>query len=260
MYTITSRENKLYKSIKALKDKKQRELEGLFVVEGLRGVKDAVKNGLRPQLAALVEGAAPPDELTGCPTVCFAKRLFAELADTQTPQGVIALFPMPEWNFDSLEGGDNALVMICENVRDPGNLGTIIRTAHCAGAAGVILTKGCCDLFNPKTVRSTVASIAAVPVIRNVAAADAISALKDKGYKIAAGALTDRAVDLYSAKLAGKIAFIAGNEGDGVTGEVLKLADITVKIPISSSAESLNVGVASALMMYEKVRQSKHSG
>lgn len=256
MYTVTSRENKLYKRIKALKDKKQREIEGLFVVEGLRGVRDAVKYGLRPETVILAEGAALPRELNGCEAAYFAKRLFAELADTQTPQGIIALFPIPTADFDGLRDGESSFVIVCENVQDPGNLGTIVRTAHCAGAAGVVLTKGCCDLFNPKTVRSTVAGIAAVHVIRGLETADALARLKERGYKIVAGALTDRAVSLYDADLAGKIAFVAGNEGNGVTDTALSMSDMTVKIPMSPDAESLNVGVAAAIMMYEKVRRN----
>ncbi len=254
MYTVTSRENKLYKRIKALKDKKQRDMEGLFVVEGLRGVRDAVKNGLRPEIVILSDGIKPPEGLEGFETVFFAKRLFAELADTQTPQGIIALFHMSAAGFDDLTDGENSFVIVCENVQDPGNLGTIIRTAHCAGAAGVILTKSCCDLFNPKTVRSTVASIAAIPVIRGFEAAQAMAKLKERGYKIAVGAMTDGAVSLYDASLAGKIAFVVGNEGNGITAETLQLADIVVKIPMSPDSESLNVGVAAAIMMYEKVR------
>lgn len=257
MYTITSRENKLYKRIKALKDKKQREAEGLFVVEGLRGVRDAARSGLRPRLAALAEGVEPPEELRDCETVCFAKKLFSELSDTSTPQGVIALFPIPVYNFSDLEITENSMVMVCENVQDPGNLGTIVRTAHCAGAAGVILTKGCCDLFNPKTVRSTVASIAAVPVIRGRETAEIIEKLRDMGFKIAVGALTDEAVELFGADLSGRVAIVAGNEGNGVTEKTLVRADIAVKIPIAPGAESLNVGIASAIMMYEKIRQDR---
>ena len=256
MLTITSRDNKIYKRIKALKDKKQREKEGVFLVEGIRGVSDAVKNGLKPETIVLAEdftGTAPKCENT----VAFAKRLFAEVSDTQTPQGIIALFPMPKADFRDLKNSENSFVVVCENVQDPGNLGTIVRTAHCAGADGVVLTKGCCDLFNPKTVRSTVASIAAIPVIRGVEAVDALSKLNSLGYKIVAGALTDTAIDLYEADLSGKIAFIVGNEGGGVTAETVAAADAIVKIPMSPTAESLNVGIAAAVMMYEKVRISR---
>lgn len=254
---ITSRENKIYKRIKALKDKKQREKEGIFMVEGERGVRDAIKNGLIPHTVALMEGCEI--NINGKNTVYFAKKLFNELAETQTPQGIIALFPMPKADFSHINAGESSFVVLCENIQDPGNLGTIIRTAHGAGADGVILTKGCCDLFNPKTVRSTVASIAAIPVIRSVEPAAALESLKGMGYRLAAGALNENSVDLYSADLSGKIAFIIGNEGSGVTESTLSAADLTVKIPMVKSAESLNAGVAAAVMMYEKVRVNKHS-
>ncbi|MGN1098550.1 MAG: TrmH family RNA methyltransferase [Clostridia bacterium] len=254
-YTITSRENKTYKRIKALKDKKQREKEGVFLVEGERGVRDAIKNGLSPETVVLCEGCAI--NIHGANPVIFARRLFGELAETQTPQGIIAVFPMPRADFGNIRGGEKSFVMMCENIQDPGNLGTIIRTAHCAGAEAIVLTKGCCDLFNPKTVRSTVASIASIPVIRGVEAAEAVIRLKKMGYRIAAGALTDKSQGLYNTDLSGKIAFVVGNEGNGITPQTLAAADIAVKIPMTDGAESLNAGVAAAVMMYEKVRVNR---
>ncbi len=251
--TVTSRENKIYKRIKALKDKKQRDREGVFLVEGLRGVNDAIKNGLIPEAVILMEGYDMTGEWRH--TVYFAKKLFQELAETITPQGIIAIFPMPSWDFSDLKADKNGFVMMCECLQDPGNLGTIVRSAHCAGAEAVILTKGCCDLFNPKTVRSTVASIAAVPVIRDAEPAEAIVRLRAMGYRIISGALTNDSVGLYDADLSGKVAFLVGNEGNGVSPATLQSSDIVAKIPIIGG-ESLNAGVAAAVMMYEKVRQN----
>lgn len=251
--TITSRENKIYKKIKLLNDKKQREKDGLFVIEGIRGVQDAIKNGMRVRLAALCEGC---DIKVDAPEVyVLAKRLFVELADTQTPQGIIAVFDMPRSGLEDIKADEEGFTLLCEDLRDPGNLGTVIRTADAAGAAGVVLSKGCCDLFNPKTVRSTVASIGNIPIVRSVDPIEAAETLKKKGFKVIAGALTDEAIGLYEADLSGKIAFVIGNEGNGVSAELLSACDGAVKIPMRGGAESLNASVAAAVMMYEKVRQ-----
>lgn len=251
---ITSRENKIYKSLKALKEKKQRESEGLFLIEGLRGVRDAAENGMKPRLIALCEGS--DISLGGAKTYVLAKRLFNEIADTTTPQGVIAAFEMPRFGFDDLRGGENAFVVFCENLRDPGNLGTIIRTADAAGAVGAALSKGCCDLFNPKTVRSTVASIGNLPIVRGSDAAYAAARLKELGYRLVAGALTPGAQSLYEADLGGRVAFVVGSEADGISPELLALCDAAVTIPMAGRAESLNAAVAAAVMMYEKVRKN----
>lgn len=249
---ITSRDNRIYKRMKALSDRKQREKEGLFVIEGLRGVQDAVKNGMKLKIAALCEGC---NINIGVPeTYVLAKKLFNELADTRTPQGIIAAFEMPVADFSDIKTSDSGFAVLCENLQDPGNLGTIIRTADAAGAAGIVLSKGCCDLFNPKTVRSTVASIGNIPVVRGMDALDAAKRLKTIGFRLAAGVLTDNSVGLYEADLSGKIAFVIGNEGNGISPELIAISDAAIKIPMRGGAESLNAAVAAAVMMFEKVR------
>lgn len=254
MHIITSRENKIYKNLKFLQDKKQREKEGLFMVEGLRGVTDAIKNGLNPKTVVLCEGSEI--QINSRDVCVLAKKLFGEIAQTQTPQGIIAVFEIPKYNFSNIVSSSNGFVILCEDVRDPGNLGTIIRTADAAGAAAVILGKGCCDLYNPKTVRSTVASIGSLPILRGIDAAEAAEKLKTMGYRIAAGALTDKSVGLYESDLSGKIAFVIGNEANGISDKMRDLSDILVKIPMNGRAESLNAAIAAAVMMYEKVRRS----
>ncbi len=250
---ITSRENKIYKNIRLLKDKKQRDREGLFIVEGLRGVRDAMNSGLKPKTVVLCEDSGI--EIEAGEVFVFAKKLFAEAAETQSPQGILAVFPMPRFDFSSIQPGEKDFVVLCEDLRDPGNLGTIIRTADAAGAAAVVLTKGCCDLYNPKTVRSTVASIGNIPIIRGIEPAEAVKQLKKMGFTLAAGALTERSESLYKADLSGKIAFVIGNEANGVSPEMLSAADKIVKIPMRGGAESLNAAIAAGIMMYEKVRR-----
>lgn len=256
MYIITSRENKIYKSLKFLRDKKQREKEGLFMVEGLRGVTDAVKNGLVPDCIVLCEGSEI--QLGSQNVYVLAKKLFAEVSQTQTPQGIIAVFKIPEYNFSHIISSPKGFVVLCEDVRDPGNLGTIIRTADAAGCGAVILGKGCCDLYNPKTVRSTVASIGNIPIIRGVDPCFAAERLKSMGYRIISGALDEKSVDLYQSDLSNRVAFVIGNEANGVSPQMLACSDTLIKIPMHGRAESLNAAIAAAVMMYEKVRRNTY--
>ena len=249
---ITSRDNRIYKKLRLLSDKRHRESEGLFLIEGLRGVQDALKNGMKVRTVALCEGSEI--KIDAPEVYVLAKKLFFELADTMAPQGIIAAFEMPKASLSDFRAEGEGFIVLCENLRDPGNLGTVIRTADAAGAAGVALSKGCCDLFNPKTVRSTVASIGNIPIARGLNAIEAAESLKKMGFRLVAGALTDKTVSLYEADLSGKIAFIVGNEGDGISPELLAMADEAVKIPMRGGAESLNASVAAAVMMYEKVR------
>ena len=145
---------------------------------------------------------------------------------------------------------------MCEALQDPGNIGTVIRTAHAADCGGVILTKGCCDLYNPKIVRATMSAMFSVPVVSGAESQNVIEYFRTNGYKIVAGALTDDAVDFYSADLSGKVLIIIGNEGNGVEDSTLSLCDSVLKIPMRSDAESLNAAVAGSVMVYEHYRQN----
>lgn len=252
---ITSRENKIFKLAKLLKTQKGRTEKGLFMIEGFRIVKDALLKGIDADCIIVKDGTVL-DFSADCPVYAFAPKLFSEIAETVSPQGVIAICPAKKCSFEDILSLGKKCVVMCEALQDPGNIGTIIRTAHAADSGGVILTKGCCDLYNPKIVRATMSAMFSVPVVSGAEIKKVIEYFRANGYKIVAGALTDNAVDFYSADLSGKVLIVIGNEGNGVEESTLSFCDIVLKIPMRSDAESLNAAVAGSVMVYEHYRQN----
>lgn len=252
---ITSRENKIFKTAMALKTSRGRSENKMFLIEGVRSVRDAVQKGVQIFCLILKDGTKI-DFDAKCQVYTFAPKLFDSVAETITPQGVMAMCTIKQNSLDDIAQKGRNCVVMCEALQDPGNIGTVIRTAHAASCGGVILTKGCCDLYNPKIVRSTMASMFSVPVVQNEDSESTIAYFRDKGYIITAGALTDEAVDFYDASLSGKHLVIIGNEGNGVKSETLSLCDKVLKIPMQSDAESLNAAVAGSIMIYEHFRQN----
>jgi len=252
---ITSRENKVFKTAKLLKSQKGRAEKGLFMLEGYRLVKDALSKGVKAECIILKDGA---DVLlkTDCPSYTFAPRLFDDISETVNSQGVIALCRMEKKALADIMKEEKNCVVMCEALQDPGNIGTIIRTAHGADCGGVVLTRGCCDLYNPKIVRATMSGMFSIPVVQGQESHSCIEYFKENGYKIVAGALTEDAVDFYSADLSGKVLIIIGNEGNGVEKSTLSLCDRVLKIPMRADAESLNASVAGSVMIYEHYRQN----
>lgn len=253
---ITSRENKIFKLVKALKTKHGREENKKFVIEGLRSVLDAAKKNAPIEYIIVKDGVNISEGLN-YPTYTFAPKLFSELSDTQTPQGIMAVCAFMEKSFEDIGAGEKSCVILCEALQDPGNIGTVIRTAHAAYCDGVILTKGCCELYNPKVVRATMSGMFSLPVICGVETDDALSYFKGQGYKCSAGALRSDSVGLYEASLSGKQLIIIGNEANGVKEDTLKKCDNIIKIPMNEDAESLNAAIAASVIVYEYYRQNK---
>ncbi len=252
---ITSRDNKIFKLAKLLKTQKGRAEKSLFMIEGFRIVKDALGKGIKAE-CVIVKDGTEIDFKTDCPVYSFAPKLFSEISETVTPQGVIALCSMKRKSLSDILKEEKNCVIMCETLQDPGNIGTVIRTAHAADLGGVVLTKGCCDLYNPKIVRATMSAMFSIPVVQGEESGAVIEYFRKSGYKIVAGALTESAVDFYSADLSGKVLIIIGNEGNGVEESTLSLCDSVLKIPMRSDAESLNAAVAGSVMIYEHFRQN----
>ncbi len=262
---ITSAQNKVLKEIKALSRKKDRVKSGRFVAEGLRFVISAVEVGA--EIDAIVYSDAIYRTDDGSEFIKsllnqekykvleVEEKLFNELSDTHSPQGILAVVKQPEVNWDKIIKA-NGFVMILDRLQDPGNLGTIIRTADAAGADGVVLLKGTVDAYNPKVLRSTMGSVFEMPVLEGVSWEEVKDKLKTNGFTIAATALED-SVEYDSMDYTTSTALVIGNEANGISPEVLSESDVKVKIPIVGSAESLNAGVAAAVVMYEVLRQRR---
>ena len=250
---ISSLSNETVKKVSKLKKKIVYGNEFEVVLEGERLVSDAVRYGAHISCLLVREdykGALPEAEV--CHTL--KDTVFDKLADTVTPQGIIALATVKKNSINTKKESD--CIIILDNIRDPGNMGTIIRTAHSVGASGVLITKGCTNPYSLKALRSAMASTFAV----DIQIAEDISEiynLKKAGYSLCCGVLGKDSSRLYNTNLAGKHAFITGNEGSGVSEEIISLCDKKIIIPMPGGAESLNAAVATAVMVYEHLRQNR---
>lgn len=185
----------------------------------------------------------------------FTDRVFESVSDTKSPQGILCLVRQYHYSWRDLLGGqgENALIMALENIQDPGNLGTILRTAEGAGVTGILMTEGCVDLYNPKVIRSTMGAIFRVPFVIADSLPEVIFQLKQNGVSVYAGHLKGDV--FYKQDYRDGSAFLIGNEGNGLTDEITALADHKIKIPMKGKVESLNAAVSATILMYETMRQ-----
>lgn len=255
MIYIESKDNNFFKYVKKLKERKFRDKEGLFILEGLRLVKEAIKANM--EIKNIFISKSFEDKLVTEfnntfleNTIILNDNLFSQLASTENTQGVIAVVNKINNNKDEI--GD--FYLICDKVQDPGNLGTIIRTAHAAGVNGIILTKGTVDIYNDKTIRSTMGSIFYIPIIYEDNDFTFIKKLKSEGFSLITTSLQE-SKNFFEENLMGKVILAVGNEGNGISDELFALADKKVKIPMPGDAESLNVAIAASIILFEKVRQ-----
>ena len=241
---ITSAKNQTYKYIKSLLTKKGRDDEKCYTVEGIKSVRDAIE--AEAPIKMLVISSDFEGNIAFSGEKLFVKsEIFPGLCDTKTPQGIIAVIKKAE-NKTDLSG---KRYVYCDRIRDPGNLGTIIRTADAAGFS-VLLSEESCELYSPKTVRASMGSFFHTSVTEGVGYEE----LKMSGLHLIAGALSEESKDYKDADYSKNVCIIIGNEANGVSDELLSLCDEKVIIPILGKAESLNAAVAAALLMYEAVR------
>lgn len=254
MTPLTGKNNRILKLARSLQKKKDRIANGLYFAEGSRLVAEALRDRNDD-----VEFVIVTDEfckrnkillssldLTEKTVYNTSESLFKEISSTETPQGIAAVIKIP---LPSAPDLDNlGYVLVLDGISEPGNMGTIIRTAEAAGIDAIIMSKGCVDLYNPKVVRSSMGSIFRMNCITG-ADSTLLGKLKKHGYTIAATALKDSA-EIDSAKLDGKRALIIGSEAFGVSDEFLKFSDIKIRIPMEGMAESLNAAVAAGICMY----------
>ena len=255
MLEIESKNNNLFKEIKRLKEKKYRIKCNKYLIEGLRFVEEAIKSKVSIDSIIFTDSFKEknPDLFLkineNIKLIQMNEVLLKQLCSTENPQGIVGVINMQN---KELKSGE--LVVLVDKVQDPGNMGTIIRTAHAAGAAGIVMTKGTVDIYNDKTLRSTMGSIFYIPIVEDDSL-DFVKSLKKEGYKLVVSSLQGKN-NFFEENLQGKVMIAVGNEGNGVSDEVYDIADIKVKIPMPGEAESLNVAVATSIMIYEKIRQS----
>lgn len=273
---ISSAANQKVKRIVQLNKKSsQRRLEKVFIVEGIKMFLEAPEEYLEEVYVSESFGEEVQKEgqeqrrllekmnMTGYETV--SDEIFTKISDTQAPQGILCVVRQRYFTLEQMleqrhgDGQGNAHFMILENLQDPGNLGTIMRTGEGAGISGIIMSRDTVDVYNPKTIRATMGSVYRVPFLYADSLEETVGAMKKCGISVYAAHLKgEKSYDRCDYTEAA--AFLIGNEGNGLTERTAALADTYVKIPMEGQLESLNAAVAAALLMYETARQRRTDG
>lgn len=260
---ITSSHNPSVKRVKMLHHKKYRDSYGQYLVEGVKMVKEALKQG--ESIWGLVVAAGfhwqefkeqLDVDIDGMRVLVVEDRLFESISDTQTPQGIMAVVNKKEYHLEQLLSTPSFFIAVLDQVRDPGNLGTIIRTVDAAGGQGVVLLKGCADPYSPKVVRSTMGSIFRVPVYEVEDHIDFFNKLVRANVHVLVSHLHGSNLFEWSGGY-DRVAVVIGNESEGVRQEICGFASSLVKIPMPGGAESLNASVAAGILIYEVLRKSR---
>lgn len=252
---ITSTQNAKIKNVIQLQKKiKFRREQNVYVAEGLKMFVEAPRADIREVYVTpdFQQKNASLLKEVSCEVV--DDRVFVQMSDTKTPQGIICVVEQRRYSFTDLIKKENPFLMVLEDLQDPGNVGTIFRTAEGAGADGIILTSNCVDIYNPKTIRATMGSVYRVPFLYTESIETTLSELKENGIRTFAAHLCGQN-SYHQECYRDGTAFLIGNEGNGLSEQLADAADHLIRIPMEGGLESLNAGVAAAVLMYEVHRQ-----
>ncbi|WP_371370703.1 TrmH family RNA methyltransferase [Sporomusa aerivorans] len=264
---ISSPANKLIKEVASLHNKKYRDNLGKFLAEGVRLVEECAISGWPIEFCLYTESAASHDRTlrlikklaaADCQMIVVPESVYNKISDTEQPQGIMAVLKKRRYAIEdmmSAAGNKLPLLVILDGIQDPGNVGTIIRTADAAGCTGVIALKGSADVYAGKTVRAAMGSLFHLPIVEGVSAAELVTILNKFQINLLATGLQKKSVLYYQANFNRPVCIILGNEGQGVSKEMLEAADACLNIPLAGQAESLNVSVAAGIILYEAIRQ-----
>ncbi len=249
---IISLKNEIVKKAASLKQKKYRQREQLFLVEGVRAVEEVRHSDWETAAyfyTRLPEAWQAEAASSGTPYYAVTDAVMAKIAATEEPQSVAALVRLRRPLLSSFRPG-RGLVLVLDQIHDPGNAGTMLRTACAAGAEGVVFLQDSVDLYNPKVVRAAMGNLFHLPVFTDVAPADLISWARDRGWKLVVTDLRG-AVSLPAFTWPERTVLVMGSEAEGVSDTLLAAATTRVRIPMYGPAESLNVGVAAGILLYD---------
>ena len=260
---VTSRANPRVKQLRAAFADNARLAGGLVSIEGEHLLQEAVRSSVPLKSIFVREGQRLPEWLpASVPRLDLSRDVFASAVDTHAPQGLAALLEPPKWTIEDAFGKRGTpLILITAGLQDPGNLGTLIRSAEAFGATGVLTTAGTVSEWNQKALRASAGSVFRLPVAQ-VTYAD-VTSLRSRGVRVFATATqqaanASRGLELLTASeanLTEHCALMIGNEGAGISEDWLQLADALISIPMPGSVESLNAAVAGSLLLYEAARQ-----
>lgn len=242
-----------------LKTKKGREQQGVYLIEGNKLLEEAILSNQKIEVIIINKDKDIPTSLSNTINqrnlriITVSNIVFNKLAETETPQGIIGVIKKKQWDFNELLNKDNNFLLLIDEIQDPGNLGTIIRSADAAGISGIIIGTNTVELYNPKVIRSAMGSIYHLPILINDLD-DSIEKLKSLNINII-GTSPYSTKDYYDVNLINNIAIIIGNEARGLSERRQKSTDQMIKIPINGKAESLNVAMATTIILFEHLRQ-----
>ena len=247
------------------KKRKARDEEGVYIVEGIRMYREAPRAQVREVYVSEQFYSRYGEELGlsawGRQMEILSDHVFSHVSDTKTPQGILAIVKRLNYTMNDLMQVKNQKaphLVVLDNLQDPGNLGTIFRTAEAAGVTGILLSKDCVDVYNPKVIRSTMGAVFRMPFLYVEDLPEKIKELQKEGIKTYAAHL--RGENAYDEEdYTTGCAFLIGNEGNGLRDEVADCADCLIRIPMEGEAESLNAAVAAAVLMFEAGRQRRNN-
>lgn len=264
MQLITSKDNEIVKHIKKLEDKKYREQNNCYIIEGIKLIEEAIQEKVEIERIIISEEATKNSELskslmneiTKHNYIYVTDKIFKIISQVINPQGIMAIIKKDKEN--ALIKYDEDIIVALDNIQDPGNLGTILRTVDSAGLKQLIVSEGTADVFNPKVVRSSMGAIFRINVIEVKDLKETIKNIRKNNYELLVTSLqTDSSI--YDIDYKKKV-IVIGNEANGVSPEIQNIADKRIKIPMLGKTESLNASVATGIILYEYVRQKIQGG
>lgn len=254
MREIRSKDNKIWKRCEQLTMRKYRDRSGLYLIEGENLLDEAIRNHVRIETVLVREDcqkALPPEAADKA--FLLDTRLFDKLAQTVTSQGILAVVAKAEVRKEDFIGLPGSNFIVLDRLQDPGNIGTILRTADAAGYRLAILMKGTADVYAPKVVRAATGSLFRMPVVSMASTEELVEFTRAAGKKLTATCL-DAQRCYYDEDLTHDIALVIGNEGSGVAPALIESSELRIKIPMQGNIESLNAAVAAGVLMYEAMR------
>lgn len=259
MQVISSKDNEFIKHIKKLKDKKYRDISKEFIIEGIKLIKEAIEEKAEIKQIVVCDNCQNTDvipkelmyEIAKYECVYVTENIFKTISDVNTPQGILAIIGRntAETEIDYTQD----IIVALDDIQDPGNLGTILRTVDSVGLNQILVSKGTADSYNPKVVRSTMGAIFRVKIIECEDLENTLKEVKKHKYQLAITSLQTKN-SIYDVNFNKKV-IVIGNEANGVKKEIQDMADVKVKIPMLGKTESLNASVATGIVLYEYVRQ-----
>lgn len=260
MQVISSKENEIIKNIKKLKEKKYRDLNNEYIIEGIKIIQEAIQENAKIKQIIICDDCEKNSnisqemmyEIAKYECIYVTNKIFTSLTDVKNPQGIMAIVEKNNSKEEEIDYNQDIIVAL-DDLQDPGNLGTILRTVDSIGINQILVSKGTADSYNPKVVRSTMGAIFRVKIIECEDLEKTLKEIKKHKFEILVTSLqTENSI--YDIKYNKKV-IVIGNEANGVEEKIQNMADVKVKIPMLGKTESLNASVATGIILYEYVRQ-----